>query len=220
MEKKAYEIGYAITRICAAIRNAELARQMSAYAVRLVESASVFGSPEEESGKFRRTATVLLNLVSFGEGIGEISYRNADVLVEQLRALEQYAATLEAQREDVRIDHLFERPITTPAPATEGEVNRQSAIESAIGNGESASQSAIGNGFGKLTVNDESAINRQSAIADIIGKTQHCRMKDLVSAFPDTSERTLRNDVQRLVEKGTIQRVGATHGPGGSYARV
>ena len=103
MEKSAYEIGYAITRICAAVRNAELARQLSAYAVRLVESASVFGTPEEEPGKFRRTVAVLVNLISFGEGIGEISYRNDHVLVEQLRALDQYAAGAEQQREAVRL---------------------------------------------------------------------------------------------------------------------
>ncbi len=37
-----------------------------------------------------------------------------------------------------------------------------------------------------------------------------CRMKDLVAEFPNVSERTLRNDLQRLLNQGAIAREGVT----------
>lgn len=59
---------------------------------------------------------------------------------------------------------------------------------------------------------------RQSAIIDKIrsmtirgsdGELVGCRMKDLTAIFPEVSERTLRNDIQRLVNQGKIERHGA-----------
>ncbi len=42
-----------------------------------------------------------------------------------------------------------------------------------------------------------------------------CRMKDIQESFPNVSERTLRYDLQKLVEEGAIDRVGA--GPMSAY---
>lgn len=42
-----------------------------------------------------------------------------------------------------------------------------------------------------------------------------CRMKDIQESFPNVSERTLRYDLQKLVEEGVIDRVGA--GPMSAY---
>ncbi len=62
----------------------------------------------------------------------------------------------------------------------------------------------------------ENAAMRKSAIIDIMRQFQNCRIKDLIAAFPGTSERTLRYDLQKFCEEGIIERIG-TGGPGTYY---
>ncbi|HVN26398.1 MAG TPA: DeoR family transcriptional regulator [Candidatus Paceibacterota bacterium] len=57
---------------------------------------------------------------------------------------------------------------------------------------------------------------RQSAILDRIRQMGNCRMKDIQEILPNASERTLRYDLQTLVEQGLIDRVG-TGGPAVFY---
>jgi hypothetical protein len=68
-----------------------------------------------------------------------------------------------------------------------------------------------------------SASMRQSKILEKIrqsGKISDgqpgCRFKDLLEALPDSSERTLRYDLQDLIEQGLIERLG-TGGPATYY---
>ena len=50
---------------------------------------------------------------------------------------------------------------------------------------------------------------RQSAILDFIRKLPNgCRMRDLLTKFPEVSERTLRNDLQDLNAEGLVERLG------------
>jgi hypothetical protein len=65
-------------------------------------------------------------------------------------------------------------------------------------------------------------INRQSAITGFFREralsgnpADVCRMKDVQDRFPLVSERTLRYDLQSLVEEGVIERVGT--GPMSAY---
>jgi predicted ArsR family transcriptional regulator len=53
---------------------------------------------------------------------------------------------------------------------------------------------------------------RNEIIMQVLNKRTLCHIKDLTGALPNISERTVRYDVQRLVDKGTIERVG-TGGP-------
>jgi hypothetical protein len=53
---------------------------------------------------------------------------------------------------------------------------------------------------------------RNDIIMQILTKRSLCHMKDLMGVLPNVSERTVRYDVQRLVDKGVIERVG-TGGP-------
>ena len=49
---------------------------------------------------------------------------------------------------------------------------------------------------------------RQSAIMDKIRQSGNCRMKDLQDVLPGCSERTIRYDLQALLEQSMIERVG------------
>ncbi len=57
---------------------------------------------------------------------------------------------------------------------------------------------------------------RQSVIMDRIRQSGNCRVRDLQEVLPDCSERTIRYDLQSLMERNLIERVGAG-GPAVSY---
>lgn len=86
-------------------------------------------------------------------------------------------------------DKSLAREIKSPARDTQSLASDKSRFEAAIGFKE-----------------------RNDIIMQILTKRSLCHMKDLVGALPNISERTVRYDVQRLVDKGVIERVG-TGGP-------
>ena len=49
---------------------------------------------------------------------------------------------------------------------------------------------------------------RQTAILDRIRQTGNCRLKDIQEVLPEASERTIRYDLQTLLEQNLIERVG------------
>lgn len=55
---------------------------------------------------------------------------------------------------------------------------------------------------------DHSIIMRQGAIVERIRQIGNCRIKDIQGLLPEISERTLRYDIQRLVEEGVVERMG------------
>lgn len=55
---------------------------------------------------------------------------------------------------------------------------------------------------------------RQSAVLVFIRELPNgCRMRDLLTKFPEVSERTLRNDLQILTAEDKIERFGTVQGP-------
>lgn len=49
---------------------------------------------------------------------------------------------------------------------------------------------------------------RQSAILEKIRQSGNCRIRDLQELLPDSSERTIRYDLQTLVERDLVERIG------------
>ena len=65
------------------------------------------------------------------------------------------------------------------------------------------------------------ASERQSAIVEFIRQfPSDCRMKDLNAEFIDVSERTLRNDIQFLIENELVERLGGKSGPSSYFVVV
>lgn len=62
----------------------------------------------------------------------------------------------------------------------------------------------------KVAPSQISPDERQNNISQIIRQMPNgCRMRDLMSLFPEVSERTLRNDLQALVKQGIVERFGS-----------
>ncbi|MDD5547578.1 MAG: DeoR family transcriptional regulator [Candidatus Pacebacteria bacterium] len=94
---------------------------------------------------------------------------------------------------------VVERQISAGQPQ-----NNQSAIKN---NNPAIARQASSNIGAQAGKPDNSAI-RQSAIVLMAKEQSELKIKDLIAAFPEVSERTLRYDLQRLSEQGTIERVG------------
>ena len=58
--------------------------------------------------------------------------------------------------------------------------------------------------------------NRQIAILDRIRQSGNCKLRDIQEILPDCSERTIRYDLEELIERNLIERIGAG-GPAVSY---
>jgi hypothetical protein len=58
--------------------------------------------------------------------------------------------------------------------------------------------------------------NRQIAILDRIRQSGNCKLKELQEILPDCSERTIRYDLEDLIERNLVERIGAG-GPAVSY---
>jgi DeoR/GlpR family transcriptional regulator of sugar metabolism len=57
---------------------------------------------------------------------------------------------------------------------------------------------------------------RQIAILDKIRQSGNCKLKEIQEVLPDTSERTIRYDIEELIERNLIERIGSG-GPAVSY---
>jgi len=57
---------------------------------------------------------------------------------------------------------------------------------------------------------------RQSKILERIRQIEQCKMKDLQESLPGVSERTIRYDLQNLIEQGLVERIGSS-GPATHY---
>lgn len=152
-----------------------------------IELVTNLGVPE--IGKLER-------LVRLGESAKEIASIDASVLYRELGNLEA-AILRQAQdesgkileRESADIESIFAK-----LPMVVEKVRKSEKPSSIVIN----------------------AAMRQTAILEKMRQLPECRMKDLIAVFPEVSERTLRNDLQRLTEQGLIERVG-NGGPNSFY---
>jgi len=75
----------------------------------------------------------------------------------------------------------------------------------------------LGDYFGNpATIAGYTAKMRQLAILNKVKKEDQCQLKDIQRLLPESSERTLRYDLQKLSEDGLIERIGSG-GPSSFY---
>jgi hypothetical protein len=206
--KKSYEISYALFRLASAAKPS-FAESLEKQALNLLESSAK---------KDRLGAEVALGaievLVRFGADVNLINIVNAELLTNEARELNSAIAGLPkaATPPPVNLEDIFSKN-PTPADgdqfaASANEMELKSAI---CPNPESNNVAENSNIHGNL----KSAI-RQSAIFERIRQCGNlpdgkagCRLKEMQELLPEVSERTLRYDLQDLVGRGLIERVGS-----------
>lgn len=202
IKQRTFEISFAVFRVAALVKNFRIREELENFAVDLL-----IGNTE--------VLPVLNSLIKLAEGISEIKPADAKVLYREIGNLEsavrQYSLQAIRQEQDEinqsgnrqsaeesEIEGIFSKPPMVVNPAKPA---KQSGKSSNPANGN-------GNGSGNGNGNIINSAMRQTAILAKIRQLPDCRMKDLIAAFSEISERTLRNDLQRLYEQGMLERAG------------
>ena len=179
---KAHDISFAVFRVAHVVKNMRLRMALEDAAVDLVANPS------------DGTVDKLLALVKLTVSINEIKTLNAEVLERELNLLsDMFQQAINAAISENRVGN-DEEPDLAESFAELPAVSKPSLPTLA--------KHDKSNNNGNIAI-------RQSAILDFIRKLPNgCRMRDLLTKFPEVSERTLRNDLQDLNAEGLVERLG------------
>ena len=191
---KAYEVAYALFRLAAQMQEKDFAESLRASGTAMLSAAAA-----EDYAAAERSIRVAECLVKFGGDVGIIGTPNVDVLTREIFALDVAIAERKtvAKTDEVNVAEIFSKPEIAPRseePAMELAPMRMEEFRA-----QPQSQ--------PRQPSNDSAI-RQSTILTRIRQSGNCRMKDIQEMLPDTSERTIRYDLQTLVEQNLIERIG------------
>lgn len=241
IKNKAREISYALVRVVFYIKRLELRNRIESLSFELLDNSAKVGVENTNQAVTSALSTVasLDVLVRFAHSIYEIEPVNATILVRELdnlnSAIRQFGK-LDEQLPD--LESLFSKmPISNQVSAPVSFGNNTDVSPVSNDSSLDAYRAPLND---KVSLDELSSVEiksnrenqsaniaiRQSAIMEKIktgngstGSTQDgCRLKDLLAAFPDVSERTIRYDLQKLCDGGMIERVG--NGGPATYYRV
>lgn len=201
VNQKSQQISLALLKLAIYVRRRELRQRIENLAFQLIEDTA--------SGSLEEALTiidVLRALVSFGKSIYEIEPINAKIVLNELDTLALAVRGSTVVSGDIA-DIFFKLPVVVnDAAPKEGEsrfAEAKARLEEEEHKHIAESGNSNGNGANGIT-----ATIRQSAIIEKIRQSGNTAMKDMIAAFPDVSERTLRYDLQRLCNQGVIERMG------------
>ncbi len=216
---KSYEIAYALFRLAAPLKEADFAERLRAAAAGLL-SDTVAGNYGAASSAIR----VMESLVKFAGDANLVGVRNADLVLREIYALDAAIAERRTApvKDEVDVAEIFSgHEAAAPHDAEPSASGNPEMIYPAT---EKSGNPAIAGFSAEQTIGRSSAEQiepsvRQSAILKRIRQSGNCRMKDILDLLPDTSERTIRYDLQTLLEQNLIERVG-TAGPSVFYRTI
>ena len=211
ISQKAHDISFAAFRVAALIKNPKLRSEIESAAVDLV---SHYEEIADTSLPFTTPNVVdkLLRLITLAESISEMKPINASVLKRELgnlqTAIDFHINTFKGQPSgnDIDISNMF--PAST-LPSGNGKKDNK-ASHQVIGNSKSFLEASKEERSRVSTdsPSDTEISIRQTAILRNIRETQLRRLSNIMEAMPNVSERTIRNDIQGLIDRGLIRRVG------------
>ncbi len=222
--KKAYEISYAALRIGSVVTVQSFVERLSDQAFSLVDLAA--------RGKYsecKNIAGSMECLLRLGGDTDIVHPRNVLSMVQEIGQFNSAIAEYEKLAEQptlVSLDESFSKmPVSSPEKKESGSDFVFSAIpnqetnykaleyenpEPQKENNHGVAKSAIGSPSGR------SPAGRQSAILEIIRQSGNppagqagCRLKDIQDSLHEGSERTIRYDLQDLIERGLVERIGS-----------
>lgn len=236
LNRKSYEISYAVFRVASAVKILTLKERLENSAIKLIENVAF-----SNLSLLLNEIGVLESLIHLGGAVGYIGATNARILLRELGGFKSSVSNYlignnKEGIEEKELEAIFSKPPVVIDPIkqnpSEEDINqkanfvtsdikfdnlteRPSSVDDLINSVKERSLLAnFGSLIGNRQTEDFNPSNRQSEILKKIKEFGNCRMRDLINSFPDVSERTLRNDLQRICEQGLARRVGG----GGPYS--
>lgn len=226
------DIAAAMFRVAAVTKNGKISDAIESSAILLVSSQDQTSAKKAEE------------IIRFGEAVGEIKPINVRVLVRELNNLKKLIQD-EEQSGNVDISSLFARQTfdggeaSDVREATDVRVEARPVSQSPRHAGQASENGATPRGdnrslYGAKSVGRASLYNsgqkmaesgdnsgRRSSISPdkiflYINERGQARLKELESAFPEVSGRTLRRTTDLLIRERKIERVG-NPGPSSYY---
>lgn len=211
-KRKAFELAYATFRITRVLASKDLAGRLESAALSVLES-----SISENYSLARPELEKMEYFIRLGSDAGFIYPDHAELVFSEIASfyeaiidheegdapppvnLEGIFSKIEFKREEVQRDYeamkYVEKPKVNDIPPKEEVRPKEEKSE--------------GRGA-------DDASKRKKVILDLLGRMSPVKMKDIQFALPNVSERTLRYDIQSLVNRREIVREGES-GPGVSY---
>lgn len=231
LTKKAFEVSYALFRLSERMDNRNFAAHLEVYGLELLSSAL-----RENFVAAKSALTAIEYFTRLGMEANAISAQNGNVLASETANLHSAIAAFESSRKlpDIDISTVFssrargsgkgvkvlkaaERKGSAIDKIKYGKRGRVVGEEEAIEIGNHMSEEGVGN----PAIAGLPAQTRQSAILNIVGQYAECRLKDILrdiqEFFPEVSERTIRYDMQKMLDQGIIERIGVGGGPATYY---
>ncbi len=204
--KKAYEISYALFRVAGTGLKKPYAEQLESLALSILGSAASLRFEDLKSA-LEATGYVL----RLGGDVGLISNKHKDVLLHEIAGLERISLDLgrEEGLPDLDIARLFKQPEYGKVKSGK-ESGKSAKIMNPAKSGQDNPATENLNPAKTEPMEDKSGNvkERHSKVIDFIRQSGNCRLKDIHDALPDYSERTLRYDLQALIEGGVVERIG------------
>lgn len=206
--KKAYEVSYALFRVAAILPSRSFAEVLEKEALNLLRTT--VGNLTGEAQAALNTAHYL---VAFGKDTNNIHQENADILVRQLESL---ASMLHDRAKNAVTPADLSQVFSSAEPRVAETGVSAPAVARPV-----REMRALPNPRPANAANHSASVtimlsDRQGLILNKIRQSGNCRTRDLQALLPGLSERTLRYDLQRLIEDGKIER-GGGGGPASWY---
>jgi len=219
---KSREVALAILKISVYARRREFKSRLESLAFDLIESSSI----RDFESVSNSIIPAIESLIVFGRTIYEIEPANAHMIISRVKDIHDEINKIETfGNSEIKSAKEVDKGIseTTNIKITSSQINAGKSLSE---NPASIENPAINNSAFQIRqrainpkpANDDNSAIRQSAIIEKIRQSGDSllQLRDVVAAFPNYSERTLRYDIQRLCGQGVIERVGSG-GPGTRY---
>ncbi len=183
--KKAYELAYAAFRISESVPDKRSFQEpLEAMALGLLNAAL-----EGDKLGIEKSIGFLTIYLRFGSDAGLVSQENRDLMIAEMGKLDSALAGLNQAKNapHVELGKIF-TPMDLAAPMRNPARTRQTKSE--------------------FQTDSSSFKDREKVILERIRQLGNCRLKDITEALPDSSERTIRYDLQALLGEGVLERVG------------
>ncbi len=234
MQKKAYEMAYALGRISAASVQKNFGDRLVSCGLDIL--AAVLEDNWAISGRLIHSLEYFILL---GIGLNYIDSKAGDILSTEVAAMRFLVTDMQSVAADpspINIDGVFSKPEAAPVGDSTGdhptdvgsvvaasEESREIFLSEASGNDSvvTARPMVLEDAIDAMDNEEDAPIDmvgsnlsagieiRQSAILDKIRQSGNCRLRDVQELFPNCSERTLRYDLEALIQKDLVERVGA-----------
>lgn len=200
--RKSQELAFALLRVSSHIRRAEMRKTLERLSYHLLENVS-YGN----AGASLMTIEAIRNFVVLGKNIYEIETVNAKILDRELEQLRNSVNAFCGLGELPDLESMF----TKSLPVRREQASVKTNQETETGNKETGNQETGNQEEGNTEIRQEKII---ALIRTSMDRQVH--LKEISSAFPEVSERTIRNDLKKLVDDGRIVRQGSG-GPSNYY---